>query len=34
MSKMKALVFRDAGKLELTQIPIPQVTNPMTCCCG
>jgi threonine dehydrogenase-like Zn-dependent dehydrogenase len=28
MSKMKALVFRDAGKLELTQIPIPKVTQP------
>ena len=28
MSKMKALVFRDAGKLELTQIPVPQVKNP------
>ena len=28
MDKMKALVFRDAGKLELTRIPIPQVKDP------
>ncbi len=28
MDKMKALVFRDVGKIELTEIPIPQVKEP------
>ena len=28
MDKMKALVFRGGGKLELTEIPIPRVQNP------
>ncbi len=28
MNKMKALVFRGGGKLELTEIPIPKVTQP------
>jgi len=28
MDKMKALVFRDVGKIELTELPIPQVTQP------
>jgi (R,R)-butanediol dehydrogenase/meso-butanediol dehydrogenase/diacetyl reductase len=28
MDKMKALVFRDVGKLEPTEIPIPKVTQP------
>ncbi len=28
MDKMKALVFKDVGKIELTEIPIPKVTQP------
>jgi (R,R)-butanediol dehydrogenase/meso-butanediol dehydrogenase/diacetyl reductase len=28
MDKMQALVFRDVGKLELTEIPIPRVKDP------
>ena len=28
MDKMKALVFRNIGKIELTEIPIPKVTQP------
>ena len=28
MDKMKALVFRDVGKIELTEIPIPKVKEP------
>ncbi len=28
MRSMKALVFRDVGKIELTELPIPQVTQP------
>ena len=28
MKKMKALVFRDVGRIELTEIPVPKVTQP------
>ena len=28
MKKMRALVFRDVGRIELTEIPIPKVTQP------
>jgi threonine dehydrogenase-like Zn-dependent dehydrogenase len=28
MEKMKALVFRDVGQIELTEIPVPHVVNP------
>jgi len=28
MDKMKAMVFHDVGKIEMTQIPVPKVTQP------
>ena len=28
MKKMRALVFRDVGRIELTEIPVPKVTQP------
>jgi threonine dehydrogenase-like Zn-dependent dehydrogenase len=28
MDKMKAIVFHDVGKIKLTEIPIPKVTQP------
>jgi len=28
VNTMKALIFRDIGKIEMDEIPIPQVTQP------